>query len=80
MLCWAYDAAKEFPSLVELILFCAEDDTEIVVNVEKQLKGMWKRDDDHRKSFGLSAAWKVPKVTPMVYKADYSSLQTRHSG
>jgi hypothetical protein len=77
MLLQAYKVAKEFRSLQELILFCAEDDTEFVADVEKQFKGMWKSDGDQRKSFGFLVAWKVLKVTPMVYKADYSSLQTR---
>ena len=77
MLLWTYKVAKEFRSLQELILFCAEDGTEFVAGVEKQLDGMWKREDGDSRSFGFLVSWKMPKITLIVYEADYSSLQTR---
>jgi len=77
MLHKVYHLAKEFTSLKELILFCAEDDTEVVTNVEKELKGLWNDYTDRANSFGFPAAWNAPEVTAMLYKPDYFLLQTR---
>jgi hypothetical protein len=66
----------EFAALQELILFCTEDGMKFIADIEKQLKGRWKGVGDHAKICGLLALWKVPKVTSMVYKPDYSFPQT----
>jgi hypothetical protein len=49
MLHLVFKVAREFVALQGLIFFFPEDDTEVAVDVEKQLKGKWKGDDDHAK-------------------------------
>jgi len=72
--------AMEFAALQELILVCTEDGMKFIADIERQLKGKWKDRwkgvGDHAKICGLLAHWKVPKVSSMVYKPDYSSPYT----
>ena len=67
----------EFVALQGLILFCTEDGMKLIADIERQLKARWKARwkgvGDHAKICGLLAHWRVPKVTSMVYKPDYSS-------